>query len=365
MAIKHLIALCLIFAISVHADAEAEAEAESDAYYGYYNRGNSYYGHSRRFYGGHQPYRSTYINSYKHPFNNKKPVPYKTYGYKLLNKPVPASTGLIKPVETPVVNAAQAEPPVKKEPISPYADESILKAFNVVPAVPEDHLEHHVESAPLLESDNTIENAVEPVFKNTLASLMKQVKAEGGPPVPVPAQQRVPEQRVPEQQRVPFQPVRPVQQPQQRRLPLQPVRPVQPQQRVPEQRVPLQPVRPVQPVAYDESPAVDVIAAAPEKVVPSSVAQALPDLMVPQVAPSLNNLRASQYHAQDEFGNVIYGYNHPNSAKKEQRDSFGNVVGSYSYNDGTGYPKHVSYVADRFGFRVTGANNFVVHHHRV
>ena len=70
---------------------------------------------------------------------------------------------------------------------------------------------------------------------------------------------------------------------------------------------------------------------------------------------------ASQYHAQDEFGNVIYGYNNPNSAKTEQRDSYGNVVGSYSYLDGTGYPKHVSYVADPvFGFRVTSANNLPI-----
>ena len=80
---------------------------------------------------------------------------------------------------------------------------------------------------------------------------------------------------------------------------------------------------------------------------------------VPAPAPGVV---ASQYHAQDEFGNVIYGYNNPNSAKTEQRDAYGNVVGAYSYNDGTGYPKHVSYVADDFGFRITAANNLPVAH---
>jgi hypothetical protein len=67
---------------------------------------------------------------------------------------------------------------------------------------------------------------------------------------------------------------------------------------------------------------------------------------------------ASQYHAQDEFGNVVYGYSNANSAKNEQRDALGNVIGSYSYLDGTGYPKHVAYSADKFGFRITNANNF-------
>ena len=72
---------------------------------------------------------------------------------------------------------------------------------------------------------------------------------------------------------------------------------------------------------------------------------------------------ASQYHAQDEFGNVIYGYSNPNSAKTEQRDAYGNVRGAYSYDDGTGFPKHVSYIADDFGFRITAANNLPVAAH--
>jgi len=65
---------------------------------------------------------------------------------------------------------------------------------------------------------------------------------------------------------------------------------------------------------------------------------------------------SSQYHAQDEFGNVAYGYKNPNSAKDEKRDAYGNVVGAYSYVDATGVPKHLSYVADDYGFRVTSTN---------
>jgi len=69
---------------------------------------------------------------------------------------------------------------------------------------------------------------------------------------------------------------------------------------------------------------------------------------------------SSQYHAQDEFGNVSYGYKNPNSAKDEKRDAYGNVVGAYSYIDATGVPKQLSYVADDFGFRVTGSHGLGV-----
>ena len=65
---------------------------------------------------------------------------------------------------------------------------------------------------------------------------------------------------------------------------------------------------------------------------------------------------SSQYHAQDEFGNVAYGYKNPNSYKEEKRDAYGNVVGTYAYIDETGVQKHLSYVADDFGFRVTSTN---------
>lgn len=125
------------------------------------------------------------------------------------------------------------------------------------------------------------------------------------------------------------------------------------------------------PVAYQEEPLyepapkvyreekvynepIEVVAAAPEPA-PAPVAPA-----ASPIVPAPGGVVASQYHAQDEFGNVVYGYSNPNSAKTGQRDAYGNVVGSYSYVDGTGYPKHVSYVADDFGFRITAANNLPV-----
>ena len=74
------------------------------------------------------------------------------------------------------------------------------------------------------------------------------------------------------------------------------------------------------------------------------------------IEPVPSGATSQQYHAQDEFGNVLYGYNNPNSAKEERRDAHGNVVGSYSYVDATGIPKHLSYVADDYGFRVTATN---------
>ena len=60
---------------------------------------------------------------------------------------------------------------------------------------------------------------------------------------------------------------------------------------------------------------------------------------------------------KDELGKVEYGYSNINSAKKESRDHYGNVAGAYSYVDSTGIPKTVSYIADAYGFRLTGANN--------
>jgi hypothetical protein len=68
-------------------------------------------------------------------------------------------------------------------------------------------------------------------------------------------------------------------------------------------------------------------------------------------------VHATQYHAQDELGNVEYGYSNPSSRKTESRDAHGNVRGAYSYFDAAGVERQVHYVADEQGFRVTGANN--------
>jgi hypothetical protein len=65
---------------------------------------------------------------------------------------------------------------------------------------------------------------------------------------------------------------------------------------------------------------------------------------------------ASQYSAQDEFGNINYGYSNINSAKQEVGNTYGGVTGSYSYVDAYGLPQTVNYVADALGFRVAATN---------
>merc|ERR1712168_1051633 len=64
---------------------------------------------------------------------------------------------------------------------------------------------------------------------------------------------------------------------------------------------------------------------------------------------------SSQFQAQDEYGNLAYGYNNINSAKEERGNALGGVTGSYTYQDEAGVHT-VNYVADDFGFRVAGDN---------
>merc|ERR1711944_355270 len=64
---------------------------------------------------------------------------------------------------------------------------------------------------------------------------------------------------------------------------------------------------------------------------------------------------SSQYQAQDEFGNIAYGYQNINSAKQESGNALGGVTGSYTYADEAGVHT-VNYVADALGFRVAGDN---------
>lgn len=73
-------------------------------------------------------------------------------------------------------------------------------------------------------------------------------------------------------------------------------------------------------------------------------------LAAPLAAPS------SQYQAQDELGNINYGYANINSAKQEVGNAYGGVVGSYSYVDANGLPQTVNYIADALGFRVQATN---------
>ena len=116
--------------------------------------------------------------------------------------------------------------------------------------------------------------------------------------------------------------------------------------------LPEQPALPAaEPVSYEAD--YDVIAPAqPVEGVPAAVPAAPIAGPTLQAGPGVS----TQYHAQDEFGNYEYGYSNPNSEKQERRDAYGNVIGRYAYNDNTGYPKHLAYVADNFGFRVTASN---------
>merc|ERR1712066_438856 len=60
----------------------------------------------------------------------------------------------------------------------------------------------------------------------------------------------------------------------------------------------------------------------------------------------------NQFHAQDEFGNLNYGYSNINSMKQETGNTYGGVQGAYSYVDPDGELQRVEYVADALGFRV-------------
>merc|ERR1712086_1075706 len=79
------------------------------------------------------------------------------------------------------------------------------------------------------------------------------------------------------------------------------------------------------PVAYAAAPA--AYAAAPAAYAPYAAA--------PIAAPIAGPV-SSQFQAQDEFGNVAYGYQNINSAKQEQGNAYGGVTGSYTYADEAG-----------------------------
>merc|ERR1711970_305158 len=92
------------------------------------------------------------------------------------------------------------------------------------------------------------------------------------------------------------------------------------------------------------------VAAAPAAYAAAPVAVAAAPIATPVAGPV-----SSQFQAQDEFGNLAYGYQNINSAKQEQGNAYGGVQGSYTYADEAGVHT-VNYVADDFGFRVAGDN---------
>merc|ERR1711881_311959 len=78
---------------------------------------------------------------------------------------------------------------------------------------------------------------------------------------------------------------------------------------------------------------------------------AIPYAPVAPVAPAPYSA-GTQYHAQDEFGNLNYGYSNVNSVKHEVGNTYGGVTGEYSYVDANGKLQKVQYIADAGGFRV-------------
>merc|ERR1712198_83302 len=103
------------------------------------------------------------------------------------------------------------------------------------------------------------------------------------------------------------------------------------------------------PAAAAPAIAAPAIAAAPAAYAAAPVAVAAP------VAGPVAGPVSSQFQAQDEFGNLAYGYQNINSAKQEQGNTYGGVTGSYTYADEAGVHT-VNYVADDLGFRVAGDN---------
>ena len=83
----------------------------------------------------------------------------------------------------------------------------------------------------------------------------------------------------------------------------------------------------------------------------ASAPVAAPVVAPAPVAYAAPYVAGSQFHAQDEFGNLQYGYNNINSVKHEVGNTYGGVSGGYSYVDADGAVQTVQYVADAAGFR--------------
>jgi len=105
------------------------------------------------------------------------------------------------------------------------------------------------------------------------------------------------------------------------------------------------------------APAITYAAAAPAityAAAPAPVVAAAPAITYAAAAPvvAAPYSAGSQFHAQDEFGNLNYGYANINSVKQEVGNTYGGVSGGYSYVDANGELQQVQYIADGAGFRV-------------
>jgi len=102
------------------------------------------------------------------------------------------------------------------------------------------------------------------------------------------------------------------------------------------------------------APSAPVISSYTQALPAPVIAEAVPAPVIAKAAPIAAS-HSSQYQAQDEAGNIAYGYQNINSAKQETGNALGGVTGSYSYSDEAGVHT-VNYVADHLGFRVTSDN---------
>merc|ERR1712038_647718 len=91
-------------------------------------------------------------------------------------------------------------------------------------------------------------------------------------------------------------------------------------------------------------------AAAPVAAAP--VAAAAVAAAAPAYAAYAPYTAGSQFHAQDEFGNLNYGYANINSNAHVVGNTYGGVSGGHSYVDANGELQQVQYIADGAGFRV-------------
>merc|ERR1711936_1019371 len=295
---------CLLVVTAQYSNAESDADAESDSFYGY-----------RGYSGGSAVLRSypAYRRHYYSPYAYRRPHysyhrPARRYSYRFVD-PDPSPDPI--PVPEPQVVPAVEEFRHLQEPYVVPAVEDILRLPEpqVVPEVKEYNYSPEPQFVPAVEEFRHV--PAQPIAPTVgafheLLHVAEDLKAV--PAVPVEHARNYGGHDYD----VALEPVNAIDYP------------VEPEPVV----APPVAVAPVDPVPYS-----------------TTVVKA-----VPAAATS------SQYHAQDEFGNVAYGYKNPNSYKEEKRDAYGNVVGTYAYIDETGVQKHLSYVADDFGFRVTSTN---------
>ena len=103
-------------------------------------------------------------------------------------------------------------------------------------------------------------------------------------------------------------------------------------------------------VAYAGVPAV---APAPVAAVAPAVPVSTASVAAVPAAP-----HSQQFHTQDEFGNLAFGYSNPNSARHEEGNSLAGVRrGGWSWVDANGVLQRTEYVADPVhGFQVQATN---------